>query len=224
MQILPLIDTDTFKAFGSARELIQNSDRWPDATLNQLLVSVTTMIQSRCQSRITPFTNKIETHSAYGISPDEYTAQGMMPTDLSGALGWSRAAAFGVTAMIREFWVDECAPMYGEWWTFTLNKVTILRTMGDQQIFTDFTRWQGPDVDTGHVKMPVGTYCPVNSVLQVEYSGGYNPVPGDLQMAATFLAMKQIILANEPTARRGTLDLMELDNEVTSLIAPYAKL
>lgn len=226
MQILPLATSDDFRAFGSARELVQNTDRWTDAVLDQLMVNVTTMLQSRCQARLTPFTGKVESHLAYGISPDEYGQQGDIPMDLTGALGWSQAAALGVSSMIREFWLDESAPIYPEWWTFNLESVTIERTFGDSQTFTapaDFARWQGPFVDTGRVKMPIGTYCPIGSTIVVQYGGGYDPVPGDLNLAAIFQAMKIVILGNEPTARRGTLDLMELDNEIVMLLAEYAK-
>lgn len=225
MAILPLATTDEFKAFGSARELVQNTDRWSDAALDRLMVNVTTMLQSRCQARLTPFTGKVETHKAYGIDPDEYGEQGDMPMDLTGALAWSRASSLGVSNMIREFWLDECAPIYPEWWAYTLESVMIERTFGDSQTFgpNDFARWQGPFVDTGRVKMPIGTYCPIGSTIVITYSGGYSPVPGDLQLAAIFQAMKMIILANEPTARRGTLDLTELDHEIIVLLAEYAK-
>jgi hypothetical protein len=225
MMILPLATADQFKRFGSAKELVQNEERWPEDAIETLMVDATTMLQSRSQARLSPFTGKTETHQAKGISPDEYGQQGDIPMDLTGALGWSQAAALGVNSMVREFWLDENAPMYQEWWSFDLEQVEILRTFGDTQLFSspaDFASWQGPDVDTGHVKMPIGTYCPIGSTIKVTYGGGYNPIPGDLKMACIFQAMKLIIVGMEPQMRKG-MDLNELDAEITLTISPYAK-
>jgi hypothetical protein len=226
MSILPLATADQFKAFGSAKELIQKADRWPDSSIATLMVDATTMLQSRCQTRLSPFTSKVETHQAIGISPDEYGQQGDIPMDLTGALGWSQAAALGVNSMVREFWLDDAAPMYPEWWSYNLESVKILRTFGDSQLISspaDFANWQGPDVDTGHVKMPIGTYCPIGSMIVVTYGGGYNPIPGDLKMACIFQGMKLVMLGMEPAARKGVLSMDEIDAEIAVILGAYSK-
>ena len=224
MTISPLATAADFIEFGSNAELVQNTDVWNDQTINRLLVRATTHLQTRCQRRIVPFTGKVESHRAYGISPDEYGEQGDMPMDLTGALGWSQASALGVSSMVREFWLDETAPIYGEWWTFTLETVEIERTFGDVQTFSgpDFVQWQGPEVDTGHIRMPIGTYCPIGSTIRVTYGGGYNPIPDDLNLACIFQAMKFLLIGAEPEERIG-MTTKDLDAEIVALIGEYAQ-
>lgn len=220
----PLAWPADFKEFGSGSELVQNSQVWTEGQLLSLMTRATRSIESRCQRRLAPFTSKVESHRAYGISPDEYGEQGDIAMDLTGALGWSQAASLGVSSMVREFWVDETAPMFAEQWTYNFESVKILRTFGDTQTFTgpDFIVWQGPEKDTGHVRMPIGTYCPIGSTIRITYGGGYDPVPDDLSLACIYQATKLLLIGAEPETR-DKMSLAELDNEMTMLLGPYAR-
>lgn len=219
-----LATPEDFVGFGSNAELIQTQTLWtPGAVLN-LMRRATVAIETRCKRRLAPFT-KTETHAAYGISPDEYGEQGDLAMNLSGALGYSQAVSLGVASMVREFWLDESAPMYPELWTLTLQSVEILRTFGDTQTFSaaDVATWQGPEVDTGHLKMPIGTYCPEGSTVRFTYSGGYTVgVPWDLNQATIFQAVKYVLLGSEPEVRQG-MSTEELDDETLVLITNYVR-
>lgn len=214
-----------FLAFGSNEELVQTRQIWNPSQVLTLMRRASVGIESRCQRRLAPFTTLFESQTALGMSPEEYGEQGDMAMDLTGALGWSQAASMGVSDMVREFWLQEYAPKYPELWTVTLNKVELARTFGDTQTFgaESFTTWQGPEADTGHVKMPIGTYCPQGTTIRAWYSGGYTGgVPWDLNQACVLHAMKLCLLGIEPETRPGA-SLAELDEEVLLLIADYVR-
>ncbi len=223
--VTPLASASDFLGFGSNAELVQDDTIWTQAALTQLMVRATRRIEARCQHRLAPFSAKVESHRASGISPDEYGEQGDMPMDLTGALGWSQAAALGVSSMVREFWLDEFAPNYPELWTYDLTTVEILRTFGDVSSFqaSDFAALQGPELDTGHCKMQIGTYCPVGSTIRVTYGGGYTvEIPDDLNMACVLQATKLVLIGAEPELRKG-MDTAELDAELADHLVPYAR-
>lgn len=223
--VTPLATVEDFQNFGSNRELTQNEQRWSPGTIATLMLRATRSVESRCQRRLAPFTGKVESHEAVGIAPDEYGNQGGMPMDLTGALGWSQAAALGVSDMVRKFWLDENPPMYQELWTYALDTIEILRTFGDTQSFSvaDFGSFQGPEFDTGLVRMPIGTYCPLGSTIRITYGGGYTAgIPDDLNQACIFQAMKLVLIGAEPYGR-SDLSTTGLDSELTMLLAPYCK-
>lgn len=213
-----------FTSFAAGQELVQNTEVWSDAALLSLLTRATRSIESRCQRRLAPFSGKQESHMAMGIDPNEYGQQSGMPMDLTGALGWSQAASMGVSDMVRKFWLDENPPMYQEYWTYTMESLEILRTFGDTQTFSGsaFTTLQGPEYDTGLVRMQIGTYCPLGSTIRVTYGGGYSVIPDDLQLACIYQATKMLLLGAEPEMR-GSMGYGELDDEIRVLIAPYAR-
>lgn len=213
-----------FLGFGSNQELAQTEESWTDAAIVNLLRRASVSLETRCKRRLAAFT-KTESHSAYGISPDEYGEQGDMALNLSGALGWSQARALGVASMVREFWLDEWAPAYPELWTYTLESFTVLRTFGDTQTVDAATlrTWQGPETDTGHLKAPIGFYCPEGSTVRITYSGGYTVgIPWDLNQACVFQAMKYMILGMEPESR-SSMSTAELDEEILVLITNYVR-
>lgn len=223
--LTPLATWQDFESFGSNAELVQNEEIWTQVAKTRLMVRATRRIESRCQRRLAPFTAKVESQRAYGISPDEYGEQGDMPMDLSGALGWSQAAALGVSSMVREFWLEEYAPMYPELWTYDLVSIEILRTFGDTSDFqaSDFAALQGPELDTGHCRVQIGTYCPVGSTIRITYGGGYTAeIPDDLNMACVLQATKLILVGAEPELRKG-MDAEQLDEELADHLVPYAK-
>lgn len=223
--LTPLATKEDFKEWASNPELTQNEQRWPDSVLDKLMLRATRAIESRCERRLAPFASKVESQRAFGISPDEYGEQGDLPMDLTGALGWSQAASLGVGSMVREFWLEETAPAYQDLWTYDLQSLEILRTFGDTQTFqaSDFAALQGPETDTGHVRMQIGTYCPIGSTLRITYGGGYTAgIPDDLTQACILQAMKLVLIGNEPYTREG-LSTSILDDELIMLLGPYAR-
>jgi hypothetical protein len=225
--VTPLASVDDFVGFGSNQELVQDGKRWSPSRLETLMLQATDAIQDRCQRRLAPFTAKVESHDAFGISPDEYGGdQGGMPLDITGALGWSQAAALGVSDMVRKFWLDENPPMFQELWTYDIASIELLRTFGDTQTFTasDFALLQGPEFDTGEIRMQIGTYCPIGTTIRVTYGGGYTlGLPYSLNMACILQAMKYVLLGNEPYGREG-MSMTGLDQELVMLLGPYAKM
>jgi hypothetical protein len=223
--VTPLASAQDLQGFASNTELLQNDERWSPTQIAKLMVRATRSIESRCQRRLAPFTGKVEQQDAYGIDPEEYGGQGGMPLDLSGALGWSQAAALGVSDMVRKFWLDENPPMYQELWTYDLTSIEILRTFGDTQTFQGaaFRSIQGPEPDTGLMRLAIGTFCPIGSTLRITYGGGYTlGIPDDLNEACILQAMKIILIGNEPYTREG-LSMRDLNEELTIKLAPYAK-
>ena len=224
--VSPLATPLDFTSWGSNAELVQNEAIWPPSALTSLMVHATRRIESRCQRRLAPFTGKVESQEAYGIDPDEYGSQGSMPMDITGALGWSQAAALGVSDMVRKFWLDENPPMYADYWTYDIQSLLIMRTFGDQQLITDggLLTVQGPEYDTGLIKLQIGTYCPIGSTVRITYDGGYtNAIPEDLNHACILQATRMVLLGAEPEMRRN-MSLKELDDDIAEALVPYAKL
>lgn len=224
--LTPLASPSDFLSFGSNPQLVQDEEVWTPVAIGRLMNRATRRIESVCKRRLSPFSALVESHRAEGISPDEYGEQGDMPMDLTGALGWSQAAALGVSSMVREFWLDQYEPAgYTEMWTYELTTVEILRTFGDVSSFqaSDFAALQGPELDTGHCKMQIGTYCPIGSTIRITYSGGYTvAVPDDLNLACVLQAMKFVLLGAEPEVRKD-MSTEEIDSEIAGLLIPFAR-
>lgn len=220
----PLASSVDFTSFGSNAELVQNDKIWTPTALTKLMTRSTAIIESRCGGRrLAPFVGLIESQYAYGLSPDEYGTAGDIPLDLAGALGMSQANVFGVSDMVRRFWLDCCAPQFAELWTYNIQSIQLLRTFGDTQMFTSsfFTILQGPENDSGHCRMQIGTYCPVGTTLRITYDGGYTlGVPDDLNLACILQATKLVLVGAEPESRMST---KQIDDELNMLLAPYAR-
>lgn len=224
--VSPLATPQDFTNWGSNAELVQNNDIWTPLAITGLMNRATRRVESMCNRRLAPFTGLVESQEAFGIDPDEYGSQGSMPMDITGALGWSQAAALGVSDMVRKFWLDQSCPQYVDYWSVTVESILILRTFGDTQLINDagLLTVQGPEYDTGLIKLQIGTYCPIGSTCRITYSGGYTvQIPEDLNLACIFVATKMILLSAEPEVRTG-MSLAELDNEIKEMLAPYASM
>lgn len=186
-----------------------------------VMIRASRAIEARCTRRFVPFANLLQTQRAEGVDIAESGYAGPLP--LLAALGRSRAQAFGNTNdLVRDVWLDEHAPLYPELWTYSNVTVTLARAWGDQQIIAG-TTLEGPEADTGHFRLPIGTWCPTGTTIRVAYSGGYTVAyPDDLRQACIFQAAKQLILTAEPQARPG-MDTADLEAEIVNLLAPYAR-
>lgn len=224
--VSPLATPQDFTNWGSNEELVQNETVWPPSAMTALMNRATRRIESMCNRRLAPFTGVVESQEAYGIDPDEYGSQGSMPMDITGALGWSQAAALGVSDMVRKFWLDNSCPQYSDYWSITVESIEILRTFGDTQTISggSLLTVQGPNYDTGLIKLQIGTYCPIGSTCVITYSGGYTvQIPEDLNLACVLQATKFVLLGMEPEDRPG-LSMQELDLEIKEMLAPFAKM
>jgi hypothetical protein len=224
----PLATVTDFLNFGSNEELIQNTTRWNASRLTSLMLRATNSIESRCQSLLAPFTGHVESNFAYGVGADEYGFQGDVPLDLYSALGVSQMNAFGVSDQVRRFWLDQVPPRNSEMWAYNVQSVTLLRTWGDIQTFGPEVfgqqLWQGPEVDTGEIRMAIGTLCPQGTTIRTVYDGGYNvSIPDDLNLACVLQAVKFVLIGAEPELRSGMSDA-NLDEELTMLLAPYTRI
>lgn len=186
-----------------------------------VMVRASRALETRTGRRLTPFTGLVQSERAEGVDAAGSGYSGPLP--LLDALGRSRAQAFGDgSPSVRDVWLDEHAPLASELWTYSGVSVTLLPGYGGSQTIAG-SALEGPEPDTGHLRLPLGTWCPVGTTIRVTYSGGYTlGVPDDLREACLLQAAKLLILRMEPQARPG-MDTDDLEKELTELLAPYAR-
>lgn len=193
-----------------------------DTYIASTLARASRTIEARCARRFVPFGPVTQNEIAEGISLDN-SGSPDVPLSMAGSLALSRARAYGQGGRsVRDFWLDEYAPKYPEQWTYTDVSVLIIPPFGGsgQAIAGNLV---GPFTDTGHLRLPFGTYCPVGSDVTITYSGGYTGgVPDDLVQATMMQAVKLFILGIAPE-RRANMTTADLEAEIDALIAPYAK-
>jgi hypothetical protein len=168
--------------------------KYTEQALADLMTESTRICESKCGGRrFAPFT-VTETHRADAIDPDEYSDQSNLPMDIQSTLGTSYAQALGASSLVRHTWIDQCAPLYQDLWTYSNVSVTVIRSYGGTQDLTAGQILNGPEPDTGHLWFQLGLFLPVGSRVQVTYSGGYTvAIPGDLVRAARLMAAWQVV-------------------------------
>lgn len=227
MAYTPLASVADLQGFGSFAELVQNSQVWTGPALASLMVRASRMIETRCNRRLAPFGTPatgspyMESHRAYGIDSDG-VAPSDMPLDMIAALGRSKALAYGALNMVRDFWLDQYAPQWPDLWTYTMDHVQLVRAYGDSEI-VPAANLEGPEPDTGHFRLRLGTFCPIGTTVRVYYSGGYTGgVPDDLNTACIFQAAKLLLVGAEPELPSG-MSTGEIDAEITGLLLDYVR-
>lgn len=218
--VTPLAWPQDFKAFGSGAELIQNSKVWNEPQLLSLMTRATRHIETRCDRRLAPFSGVTETTRADGVASDG-VANDDVPLDLRSALGRAQSMAYGATDLVRDFWLAQYAPVYQDQWFYTVESIDLVTIYGADQSITVATI-EGPEADTGHLRLQLGTFCPPGTTVRIKYSGGYSTVPDDLQLACIFQATKFLLLGAEPETR-DKMSAAELDAEILTLIASYIR-
>jgi hypothetical protein len=199
--------------------------------VNATLARASRNIESRCARRFTPFYGLVQSERAEGVALDAVGGVDV-PMSMTSTLALSRAQAYGGSAgnLVRDIWLDERPPMYPELWTYSDVSVAITAPFGGgPQVFGGpgttgaAGLLEGPQTDTGHLRLPFGAYCPVGSTIATTYSGGYTEgFPDDLVQATIMQAVKLMILTIAPE-RRQSLTTEDLDAEIDVLIAPYAR-
>lgn len=186
-----------------------------------VLIRASRALESRTGRRLTPFVGLVQSERAEGVDvagAGNYTG----PLPLLEALGRSQAQAYGGGVSVRDVWLDEHAPLAPELWTYSDVTVTLAQGYGGTQVLPGSVL-EGPEPDSGHLRLPLGTWCPPGTTIRSRYSGGYTlGVPDDLREACLLQATKFLILRAEPQARSG-MDTADLEEEVAKLLAPYAR-
>jgi hypothetical protein len=190
--------------------------------IQSTLTRASRAIEARCARRFAPFGPVTQTERAEGVTSENTTATDI-PLSLTGTLQLSRARAYGQNSnLVRDIWLDDYAPRHPELWTYSAVSVLIIPPFGGQgQSITQ--NLVGPEPDSGHLRLPFGTYCPVGSIVETTYSGGYTGgVPDDLVQATMMQAVRLFILSIAPE-RRASMSTADLDAEIGALIKPYAR-
>lgn len=191
--------------------------------LDQIMIEATSELETRTSRRFAPFANHYFSDRLYGIDPAEYGGSSDSPLDIYGSLGLSQANALGDSdSLVRHFYMDQTAPHYPELWTYDIASINLRLTYGST-IQVDPSTIEGPQSDTGHCRLRLGTFAPEGSTIEVVYSGGYTEaIPPTLSRACLYQAAKYIILDQEPQSRKG-MDLNELDAQIDTLLASWAR-
>lgn len=203
---------------GAFADLARN---YTDASAQSaILLEATRMCEQAISRRLAPFTAMPETHRAQGMDPDEYTDSANLPLDLQGTLGRSYAASLGASNLVRHCWLNEFAPRYPEFWTYTDVSIAIVRSYGGSQVLTA-TNLVGPEADSGHVWFNLGLWIPIGSLVRATYGGGYTTMPADLVRAGKLMTASLIVRELAPTSQSRDPDL--LHNEAVMALAGYAR-
>ena len=216
----PLASFEDAYNFGSGSSILRTFAGLPTSAQDDLMWQATAMIEDRCDRRLAPFTGLVESHRAEGVDHDVLGASDM-PMDLHTAIGYSQAIAFANTNLVRDFWLDQWAPKRAEIWAYDVTQIKLLLAYGATYI-VPAGAWQGPEADTGFVRLQLGVFCPVGTMVEVTYGGGYSQTPYALKQATILQAFKLAIVGAEPDQRKD-MSTTELDAEILSAIAPYIR-
>lgn len=178
----PLITWDQLTV-GAFKDLVKGYT--DPAAQAALLLEGSREVEGMCDRRFMPFTIT-ESHRAEGIDPDEASGDSTIPMDIRSAVSQSYATSLGANNnLARQVWLNEYAPRYSEFWTYSNVTVDVVRSYGGSQ--TGITLLDGPAVDSGRAWFLLGSYIPVGSQLYVNYSGEYSTVPADLARVTKYI-------------------------------------
>lgn len=203
-------------------ELAKNYD---PLLIAETLVEATDQIETLTSRRLAPFSDYVYEDRLYGIDPNEYgdTTLGT-PMPWAGTLGASYADALGDNNLIRHFWLDQFAVHHPELWTYNLQSIVLDLTYGNTMT-VDFANGglTGPAKTDGHCWMRIGTFAPEGTRITVTYGGGFTVgIPPALKRACIYQAAKFLIVDAEPVLR-AAINTDELDAQITSILAPWAR-
>ncbi|MCW2901278.1 MAG: hypothetical protein JWO67_3543 [Streptosporangiaceae bacterium] len=202
---------------GAFADLVRDYDA---SAQTDLMIEATRQCESVADRRLVAFT-LTESHRATGVDPDEYADSANLPLDIQGTIGRSYAMALGATTLVRHVWLNEYAPRYPEFWSYTNIAVkTILSYGGSQDMAV--SQLIGPEPDSGHLWFQLGTFLPIGSMIRVTYSGGYTTVPADLVRAGKYMAASIAVRELDPTQAAGH-DPDLLYNDAVKALNPYMR-
>jgi hypothetical protein len=167
-----------------------------------LLLEATRLCEQEADRRFAPFTSTTETHPARGIDPRKYGSCADLPGDPART--------------IRRCWLNEYAPRYSEFWTYSNVSVQAVRPYGGSQTLTT-TQITGPDADSGLLWFDFGLPIPLGSIVKATYSGGYTTMPADLVRAGKFMVAELLVRELAPTSQARDPDLLHA-NAVSAIV------
>jgi hypothetical protein len=185
-----------------------------------VLIEATRDVEGLAGRRFTAFT-VTESHRAEGIDPDEYADGFAIPMDIRSTLGQSYAAALGASNLVRQVWLNEFAPQYPEFWTYSNVTVDIVRSYGGTQ--TNVPMLDGPAADSGRMWFSLGTFVPVGSQVYVTYTGAYTTTPADLSRATKLAAAAIVALELDPFGEQFGHHPGDLRSEAEARLANYMR-
>ncbi len=154
-----------------------------------LMDEATRACETVADRRLAPFVGLVESHRLEGVDPDEYPAGSGLPITLETMGRGSLGTVLGVgDNLVRHVWLDQFAPRYADLWAYSNVTVTLTDTAGAVQTLSS-AQLLAPQVDSGHLWLPVGTWAPIGSWASITYSGGYTiATPADLTRACKYMA------------------------------------
>jgi hypothetical protein len=189
-----------------------------------LMIEATRRCEDETQRRLAPFTAVTESHRASGVDPDEYA--GSSPgaaTSIQGTLGQSYASALGYAqSMVRHVWLHEYAPRYPEMWAYSGVSVTFTLSVGGSQAL-GVNALTGPEPDSGHLWIQLGTFLPIGSWIRVTYSGGYTTVPAGLARACKLMAASLAARELDPLQMDARKDPDALEAAACAALKPFMR-
>lgn len=193
--------------------------------IEETLIEATADLESMTSRRLVPFNNIVYEDMLNGIDPNEYgDANTSMPLSIYGSLGISFANAIGADDLVRHFFLDHYAPLYSELWTYDIQSMEIFLTYGNSQPI-DFVGGGivGPEINSGHCWLRLGTFSPEGTRIKVVYSGGYTVgIPPDLQRACLMQAAKLFAIDGTIVMRDG-VNLNEVSDTIDRALAPWMR-
>jgi hypothetical protein len=166
----------------------------------EILLEATRMCENYTDRRLAPFTGLVETCRADALDVED-ALDAYVPLDPTSQLGFSRAASLGSTLLVRHYWVRSWPPRLPEYWTGSLQSVSLLRSFSGAQVVDPSTLQYEPD--TGHVRFQLGTFVPPGTTVVSTYSGGYATTPADLARACKYMAASIVASELDPMIDQG---------------------
>lgn len=190
--------------------------------LTDLMAQATRACETECGRRLVPFTGITETHRLDGMDPDEYVDTANLPLDIQGTLGASYARALSASTLVRHLWLDQYAPHFPEYWSYSNISLTVVRSYGGSEVFTT-NQYVGPEVDSGHVWFNLGSFIPIGSLARVTYAGGYTTIPADLVRACQYMAASIAVSELDPMTEQSGHDSSVLEAKAVSWLSSYTR-
>lgn len=188
-------------------------------SLDHIMLRATRLCESSTDRRLAPFTIT-ETQRAQMLDVDDITEM-PGPMEPSAQLGFSRAQSLGTSQLVRHFWVREYPPRYPEYWTGNINSISLLRSYsGIQSVVTGTMQYE---TDTGHCRFQLGTYVPTGTTIVVNYTGGYNTIPLDLEQACEFMAASIVLKQLDPAQAQHGHDPDALRLDALEILTAYTR-
>lgn len=190
-----------------------------ETTLDRIMLRATRLCESATDRRLSPFTIT-ETQRAQMLDVDDIT-EIPGPMEPTAQLGFSRAQSLGTSQLVRHFWLREYPPRYPEYWTTSVNSISLLRSYsGTQAVVPNTTQVES---DTGHCRFQLGTYVPIGTTIVVNYNGGYSTIPADLEQAAEFTAASLVLKQLDPAAAQHGHDSDALMMDAREILTSYVR-